>query len=77
MAVNNCTVTFAPNTLQLATPEQIDAVTYMASSEARKSVAVFPNSFDLPDGYLTFWYEYQDGSQKIYGGIAPDGSVST
>jgi len=32
--------------------------------------------FELPNGYLSFRLKY-DPNNSIYGGIAPDGSVST
>lgn len=60
------------------TDAQAAAIIRLARSEGCTNVLLGPGGFDLPAGYITFrqTYRYGDGG-SIYGGIAPDGAVST
>lgn len=57
------------------TVEQRDALVRIANDRV-KSVGVQKGGLDLPDGYLAFRQDYPTGT-PIYGGIAPNGDVST
>lgn len=59
----------------LATPGQIAALVHLVG-EAHH-VHVTKGMFDLPEGYLSFRQDYASGNGTVYGGIGPDGSVST
>lgn len=74
--MSDCTVLFAATAIEHCTVEQFEALKHMADSSVRKGIHVMKGGFDLPDGYLTFRYDYKDGG-SIYGGIAPNGDVST
>lgn len=70
------TATFTLEALETATPEQMMAVNRLLIPETVRNVDVQRGGFDLPDGYLAVAVEYVSGS-CLYGGIDPDGSVST
>lgn len=40
------------------------------------TIVVAKGMFDLPEGYITFRCDYRTG-QSMYGGISPEGDVST
>lgn len=61
--------------MEVLTPEQRDALLHIAGARVA-GVTVQKGGFDLPDGYLAFGQRYEEGV-IIYGGIAPDGAVST
>lgn len=61
--------------LEIMTPEQKAAILYLTRDEARVEVTKL-SPFDLPEGWLTFVQRYAAGG-SVYGGIAPDGAVST
>jgi hypothetical protein len=72
------TAEFTYSALLLATKEQVDAVARMLNPETRTvKIVVQAGGFGLPDGYLAFRRDYEDGSQSIYGGISAEGDVST
>jgi hypothetical protein len=60
--------------LDIVTTEQREAIWQLLTSFTKVTVGV--GGFDLPDGYLTFVEEYSNGTM-VYGGIAPDGRIST
>jgi hypothetical protein len=72
-----CRIEFSKAALERSTIAQINAVCRMADhTTGTTRVDVITGTSDLPGGYVTFTRHYRDGA-KIYGGIAPDGSVST
>lgn len=56
------------------TSEQWTAISFLARNHAE--LAVYPRTFDLPEGFITFWQQSKHGN-RVYGGIAPDGAIST
>ena len=62
------------NALDSATPDQLEAIWHIMLKFPKLTVGV--GGFDLPSGYLTFIEEYSDGTM-VYGGISPEGQVST
>lgn len=68
-------LTITKDALDAMTAAQKEAVLRLYNDRV-KEVAVSKGLFDLPDGYLTFAQHYE-GSGSIYGGIAPNGDVST
>lgn len=69
-------VVFTAEACKACTWAQLNAISYMADSEYKSKIQVTKGGFDLPTGYLAFRTDYLDGS-SIYGGIAPNGDVST
>ena len=65
-----------PDALTQATPEQVAAIRRLCWDSCLR-VIVGPATFDLPPSYLTFRQEFGRDKSDIYGGIAPDGAVST
>lgn len=68
------------HTLELATPEQSEAIEQIMHSYTTANSIRSYTSSSLPDGYLGFalWRGHAfDGHLIFYGRIAPDGSVST
>jgi hypothetical protein len=61
--------------LEIMTPEQQQSI--LRLSDEQHLVVVGRGMFDLPQGYLSFRSEYLPAGSSIYGGIAPDGQVST
>lgn len=57
-----------------ATPEQITQIFRLVRDFSKVEISVA--AFDLPDGYLSFCEEYENG-MTVVGGISPDGRVST
>lgn len=72
----SCDVLLTKEACEICTEEQLRALFVMANSGTRKHIHVMRGGFDLPDGYLAFRADYRD-SGSIYGGIAPNGDVST
>jgi hypothetical protein len=63
--------------IDIITREQCDALVRLSESDKLDKVVVSTGStLDLPDGYLAFRQDWKTG-QPIYGGIAPNGDVST
>jgi hypothetical protein len=56
--------------------EQLSAIKGLVCNKHKVHITL-SNPFDLPEGYLAFRSEHVPSGQAIYGGIAPDGSVST
>lgn len=73
------TITISPEAREVMNDEQWSAIGWLLKSPTVESLRVMKGGFDLPDGYLTFQqiYPSQLGATSIYGGIGPDGSVST
>lgn len=65
--------------LSTVTPEQIRALIRLLNTEHTAQMTVTKGGFDLPDGYLAFRLDYADpgNGTSIFGGIDPEGSVST
>lgn len=61
--------------LEIMTLEQRDSAVRLAN-DAVDHVVIQKGGFDLPEGYLAFIQKYAD-NRPIYGGIAPNGDVST
>lgn len=69
-------VTFTENAINAATHEQIEAIKGLISNE--HDVHVTKSApWDLPEGYLAFRSTHLRSNSVVYGGIAPDGQVST
>lgn len=68
-------IVFTTESLKTMTDQQRDAICYLAGPHSTL-VDVKQGTSDLPAGYLTFWVTYNNGN-KVYGGISPEGSVST
>jgi hypothetical protein len=64
------------NALGMATPAQIEALIQKATTETVREVVATGPTFGLPQDYIAIRIEYTNG-QHIYGGIGPDGSIST
>lgn len=65
------------------TPEAMEAMTFAQKfallrlhNQRVADIRVQKGGFDLPNGYLAFGQRYLEGA-IIYGGIAPNGDVST
>lgn len=70
------TANFTVEALDAATDEQIDAVARLLRGDSSAAMDVHEGGFGLPNGYLAFRLDYEGGG-SMYGGIDPDGSVST
>jgi hypothetical protein len=66
-------VEFTTRALERVTPEQIEAIKRLTYGNHKVELGV---TFDLPEGYLFFVQSHLNGRQ-IYGGISPEGDVST
>jgi hypothetical protein len=60
--------------IEICTEDQLEAICRLMAD--KHTITVHKAGFDLPDGYLTFILKYESGS-TIYGGISPEGDVST
>lgn len=60
-----------------ATVAQMQALARILDSPTVQRIDVTGAGFDLPSGYLTFRVDYNQGSSPMYGGISPEGEVST
>ncbi len=76
---NATTITISPEARATMTDEQWEAIKRMLNHPSVESLRIMKGGFDLPDGYITFQQIYPSslGATSTYGGIAPDGSVST
>lgn len=61
----------------IMTEPQAKAVARLMEPNALDRLVVQAGFMELPDGYLGFVQFFDDDSQPIYGGIAPNGDVST
>ena len=69
-------VTITKSALEIVTHEQIQAMKGLVANN--HNIGIFKASiFDLPEGYLTFSSHHVPSGSMVYGGIAPDGRVST
>lgn len=68
---------FTRQALEAVTAEQTFAIAHIMESPRCKVVDVQLGGFELPEGYLGIRIDYEGGTTPIYGGVAPDGSVST
>ena len=68
---------FTLQALEELTLPQRDSIVRMLRNEHIRGIDVQLGGFDLPDGYLFFRKDYADGSTPLYGGISPEGDVST
>lgn len=70
------TILFSQTALDMVTPEQLESIRYMARPETNTvHIHCTAGALGLPSDYITFRREFKDNS--IYGGIAPNGDVST
>ena len=67
-------VHFTKEALGLMTREQRDKIRDLAETWFSIEVSV---AFDLPTGYLAVWLRDTTASNNIYGGIDPEGNMST
>ena len=75
----NKTVEITPEALKTVTDEQLTAIARLIGADSVAHIVVAAGGFDLPSGYLSFRYDFKDpgNGSSIYGGIGPDGAVST
>lgn len=74
------TAEFSPEAVAAATTDQAAAILRILRNANVTNINVVKAGFDLPEGYLGFRYDYDSGfapAGSIYGGIAPNGDVST
>jgi hypothetical protein len=72
-------VRFTTQALESTTLAQRDALVRLCrqnETDTIRGIDVQLGGFDLPDGYLAFRCDYING-QPMYGGISPEGEVST
>jgi hypothetical protein len=69
-------VRFTELALESLTREQKEALVVLVRGLKVRGIDVQAGGFDLPDGYVAFRVDYVDG-QPMYGGISPEGEVST
>jgi hypothetical protein len=62
------------NTMTTAQKKSIDV---LLNNPKLENVVVQKGGFDLPNNYLCFTMHWTDHGQPIYGGISPQGQVST
>lgn len=67
--------TITSQALEIMTIPQRDALIRLAN-ERVQNVSVQRGGFDLPEMYLAFRQDYKEGT-PIFGGISPNGDVST
>ena len=72
-------VAFTSGAIKICTAPQLQAIKRIAVKPAIELVDVHVGGFDLPEGYLTFRIDYPNRGiySTIYGGISPEGDVST
>lgn len=70
------TISITQEALNTATDEQVAAIARVARPDSVVEVTVQRAGLGLPEDYLAFNYKYSDG-YTIYGGIDPEGRVST
>lgn len=70
-------IRFTQPALEAATRLQNVALAELAKAETVTNVDVVKGALDLPEGYLAFRVDYNGNSSSMYGGVAPDGAVST
>lgn len=68
-------LTLTPEAMETMTLDQKSALVRLHTQRVA-DIRVQKGGFDLPDGYLAFGQRYEEGV-IIYGGIAPNGDVST
>jgi hypothetical protein len=68
------TLEISKSALESATPDQLESIWHLLLKFPKVSVGLA--GFDLPTGYLAFVETYENG-MNIFGGIAPNGDVST
>lgn len=71
-------ITFNERSLAQMTAEQHKAIMQMNERFGKTllRLRIMVGGFDLPQGYLTFIQEFEE-KRMIYGGISPEGSIST
>ena len=63
--------------LEILTGEQAKSIARMCTDKTQ-ALTIQKGGFDLPDGYVTFLRVYDPRfGGSIYGGISPEGDVST
>ena len=72
-------IRFTREALKVVTPKQIEALNFLCREvSGTLCIQVSVGGFDLPDGYLSLRRIYRDPMlDTIYGGISPEGDVST
>jgi hypothetical protein len=72
------TINFTHEALAAMTPDQHKALIWISKNESNRKdrIIVQKGGFDLPEGYLAFATHFHE-ENSIYGGIAPNGDVST
>jgi len=80
----NKTIEITPEALKIANTPQLYAIVRLISPDTVGKILVATGEgFALPEGYLSFRYDYTEAASRegmqnsIYGGIDTDGSVST
>lgn len=71
-------VAFTREAIQICTEAQLFAISEMSTNSSFILIDVHAaGPFDLPSGYLTFRADYKDATGSIYGGVSPEGDIST
>ena len=70
-------VTLTHQALDVLTPEQVSSLVRLSTPETVDYIIVQKGGFDLPEGYLAFAVHYKEHNTPMYGGISPEGDVST
>jgi len=68
-------INFTKEALGLMTESQRDTIRNMCDGDAIDNIDASV-AFDLPTGYLALWLRYKTGN-NIYGGLSPEGDLST
>ena len=72
-----CPIVITREAIDIITRDQCEALVRLSESDKLdKLVVTKGDTLSLPDGYLAFRQDWETG-QPIYGGIAPNGDVST
>jgi len=66
-----------PSVQKIATDQQALAIFSMLCNPKLERLNIQVSGLGLPDDYLAFCQEWHEGGQPIYGGIDPQGVVST
>jgi len=69
-------IRFTVQALECLTTKQAEALARLARGVEVRGIDVQFGGFDLPNGYVGFRVDYVDG-QPMYGGVSPEGEVST
>ena len=67
-------VEFTIQGIERVTQPQIEAIRRFTENRHKVEVGI---AFDLPEGYVCFVSTHYPSGNQVYGGISPEGEVST